>query len=88
MENCSVCGKKLSGVSKGAKTLTKPTRILGGILCHSCVERTVKLKSRLEDKAITPDQIDVEYKKYVEQIHIKTEEKPKREIKKRAKKKK
>lgn len=88
MKTCSICGKKLEGTGKGAKTLSRPTRKFAGILCPTCVQRVIKLKSRLDDKAIRPDQVDLAYKNYVEQVVFRLEEEPKRQPREPRKKKK
>ncbi|MCD4740401.1 hypothetical protein K8R43_04395 [archaeon] len=81
--NCPTCGKKLAGTGKGPKSKTRPNRKFGGVLCHSCTERTIKLKTRLDEKTITKDDIEPKYQKYVQQVVINTTEKPKRQTKKK-----
>ncbi len=50
---CAICGKPLSGVPKdpdiiryGAKTKKRPERIYGGVLCHDCLARSLRLAVR------------------------------------------
>lgn len=73
---CSVCGKKLAGTGQGARTKKRPSRRFGGVLCSSCVERVATLKSRLDDGTLSPDQLDLAYKGYVQQMKVSTEPRP------------
>ncbi|MCD6414839.1 MAG: hypothetical protein J7L23_04410 [Candidatus Diapherotrites archaeon] len=66
---CAICGSKLHGVSKStAKTRTRPERLFGGILCHKCVEQVITYKTRVEDGLTKPKDIDIRYRKYVNQL--------------------
>ena len=86
MKNCAICNAKLAGTGQGARTKKRPSRRFSGVLCHSCTEQVMKLKSRLDDKKLKPGQVDLAYKNYVEQVVVKTE--PKTAKEKPAKKKK
>ncbi len=50
---CAVCGRELSGIPKdpkvirlGAKTVKRPERAFGGILCPNCLSEAIKLAVR------------------------------------------
>lgn len=53
--SCAVCGKKTS----------RAGRPFSGELCHKCSEKAIKLRTQLEEKEITVDEIYIKLRKYV-----------------------
>jgi len=53
---CALCGRPLNGVPrlrpselrKLPKTAKRPERIFGGVLCHECLEKVLKLTIRTQ----------------------------------------
>lgn len=68
---CSICKKRLKGVStnrKVSKTRKRPGRKFSGELCHRCTQHVLKLKSRIENKKIAWFDVDIKFKRFVEQL--------------------
>lgn len=66
---CTICGSKLHGVEKSTtKSKSRPERPFAGVLCHKCTQQVFMYKTRLEEGSIRPEDIDVRYKKYVDQL--------------------
>ncbi|MEM2948736.1 MAG: hypothetical protein QXG02_04385 [Candidatus Anstonellales archaeon] len=63
---CMVCGARLGGIEKGAKTERRPERKFGGALCHRCAEEIIKYSTRVKSGAVSIEDVPLEYKKYVE----------------------
>ncbi len=48
-QRCAICGAVIKlGKGKGAKTRTGKSRAFTGKLCHSCAERVLRYKARVE----------------------------------------
>lgn len=66
--SCAVCKRQLAGVSFGSKTEKSVSRKFGGHLCHVCSMRVIKDALRVREGAKSIDNVDLVYKKYVEQM--------------------
>ncbi len=66
--SCAVCKSALAGVSTGSRTEKSVSRKFGGHLCHSCTVRVIRDAARVKDKAKRMEDVDLIYKKYVEQL--------------------
>lgn len=67
--SCAICGALLQGVTSArgiTRSARRPTRKFAGHLCARCAAKAVVYKSRLADGAITPDDIEVSFKRYVQ----------------------
>ncbi|MCK4319496.1 50S ribosomal protein L34e [Candidatus Micrarchaeota archaeon] len=64
---CAICKKKLGGSSPvGSKTQKRAERPFGGVLCPSCLSKAIKASTRLKEKAITLEEVDISFRPYVE----------------------
>lgn len=66
--SCAVCKSKLAGVKPGSKTEKSVFRKFGGHLCHSCTSHVIKEASRVKEKIKSIDDVELIYRKYVQQI--------------------
>lgn len=73
---CAVCSAKLMAVprrsssrmSRLARTLKRPQRPFGGILCSSCSRSLFKEKARLKSGAISKDDVDLKRLRYLKTL--------------------
>lgn len=71
--HCAVCKSILSGVTTAPRTSKServPSRKFAGVLCHGCAEHVIVLASRLKGGSITPGDVEVRYKSYVERVKL------------------
>ncbi len=66
--SCAVCKSALAGVSTGSRTEKSVSRKFGGHLCHACTLRVIRDATRVKDKSKRMEDVDLVYKKYVEQL--------------------
>jgi large subunit ribosomal protein L34e len=70
---CAICGAVLHGLKRGTpkqiKSLSKTERTIqrpfGGMLCSSCTRDVLKLRVRLANGLIKPEEIPLSLKQYV-----------------------
>jgi large subunit ribosomal protein L34e len=73
---CAVCGAKLQAVprrsntqmSRLARTLKRPQRPFGGILCSNCSRSMYKEKVRLDAGLISKDDVDVKRLRFLKTL--------------------
>jgi ribosomal protein L34E len=69
--NCGICGSALQGISTKRslpKSGKRHGRPFAGALCGECTSEIMKLKTRVADKTMQPRDIELRYRKYVEQL--------------------
>lgn len=69
--NCAVCGSRLQGIStrKGvAKSKKRHGRPFAGALCADCTVQVMKLKARVAEGTMPKTDVELRYRKYVEQL--------------------
>ena len=68
VHTCALTGQRLTGVNSkqgAAKSSRRPNRPFGGRLSPSAARKVIKLRSRLEGKEITLEQVPVELLPYM-----------------------
>lgn len=65
---CAICKRRLAGVRPGSATEKSVSRRFGGTLCQDCVSRIFRDASRVREKVMPLEDVELTYRKYVEGV--------------------
>ncbi len=71
VHRCAVCHSVLPGTHSlpgMSKSQKRPERLFGGHLCHTCTRKVVLYATRVNTGLITMDDVDIKYRKYVQEM--------------------